>query len=289
MFRFFLFSVIFVGWSALFSATSLAQGSTTPIGGAEGTWCASVSGGPVCGFGSPNAVCGFSMERWYPGNEHIFQFARVSGKSITCVTDRGSLHGAVWVGHPAGAQNCSGGNKLSGGQCTPLPKQPSENCSAGGVPQTGDTNPIDLLSGIKMQTFQDFATADGRLTFSRSYASRSYGSLNDNRVGLLGRAWSIDDIPRMSLTSTSSLETVTLFMSEHQAVQIKCSTSGCSTLSTERFGGGKGRVYLDETDTRFSGDLRSPQQSIPVIDYGNKKYIFKSVCKRLLNPTIKPE
>ena len=134
-----------------------------------------------------------------------------------------------------------------------------------------------MISGIKIQNVQDYVTADGRFSFSRSYASRSYGRANDNRPSIIGQHWAIDNLPRLEYNHT--FRAATLFLNDHQALSISCYSGECTAGKLQfSFIAGVGRAQVDYTDARFDHNINftQPQNTIPFIDQDNIKYIFKS-------------
>ena len=256
-----------------------------PVDGPEGTWCAltSTTEPDQCGFPGEQAACEQSMINTYPLDTDILQNVRLSdsGGLAICDTDAATVRsrGRFWTGNPIADRRCLDGLSESGGQCTPLPVQPTNSTPTCNITENGGfgvnwSNPVDLLSGTKVEKVTDFITADGRLKFSRAYASKSYGTLNNGTIGILGRGWSVDALPRLTFRSTA---TYTLFLPGHQAVSVFCPSGGCQVQSTAVVGGGRvPRVQFDDTDTEFSGQLSDQQDTIPFVDEGGMKYIFKS-------------
>ncbi len=283
-FRIVIVTILSVFWSLL--NTSIANAQQTPIPPSlnpNETWCTTftsteqISGSRLCGFSDPHALCEFAMQNVYPKDTDILRDVVVSesGQSVLCKTDPATIRsrGRLWFGNLSGNRGCEGGRRENGGQCSPLGGAITNSCPNGG-PQILRGNPIDLLSGIKIQTVQDYSTADGRFTFNRSYASRSYGRLNDSRSGILGRGWSIGNLPRLS---TRSRGQANLFLPSHQALSVICSSLGCNTrVASGALVAGAPRAQLDDSDSRFIPDITQAQNTIPFIDSGNVKYIFKS-------------
>jgi len=275
MARFISFIFVLLLWISAMPAH--AQGAP------EKTWCAVLlGGGGGCGFSSPGAVCSAVMQSFYPQDTDILRNVNVSdsdsGTSVVCETDARTIRerGRLWLGNSGGFQRCEEGI-LSGGQCSRLAQGVANSCVNGGSPASSG-NPIDLLSGIKVQSVQDFVTADGRFSFDRSYASRSYGTLNNNAYGILGRGWSVENLPRMTARTGGA----SLFLPNHQALSVACTTSNCLTRPASVVVAGAPRAQLDVDDPRFTfgtpvqDTFRQPQSFIPFVDQGGVKYIFKS-------------
>ena len=267
-------------WTVLNASAAHAQDAPIePSLNPNNTWCTSFSpdNSLVCGFSDPNAMCDYAMQNFYPRDTDILRNVTVatSGKTAFCETDADTIRmrGRLWKGSPSGGKNCERGLSLNGDQCVRIQQGISNSCVVGGTSHMKG-NPIDLISGIKVQSFTDYSTADGRFTFTRSYASRSYGDLNNSQTGVLGRGWSVENLPRMAHVSIGR---TTVFLPGHQAISVRCGSSGCitsATRSTPKVGAP--RAQLDESDPRFISDLTQAQNTIPFIDSGNIKYIFKS-------------
>jgi len=253
-----------------------ASAQNEQLSPAEKSWCSlGYRGIPsTCSFPSAQEACEVSVENFYPNRPGALVDVKISSNaaSASCTVTRTSAQG-LFIGTPTVRRGCVDGTSLSGGQCTPRAEPISNSCSVGGAGVTSG-NPIDLFSGIKVQKVTDFVTADNRLKFSRTYASRSYGILNNQTTGLLGRAWSIDMLPRIDFVGSS---TPRLFLPGHQAVRINCAGANCIVLNDAVSGGGDvPRVQFDFADAAFSGQLKDVQNTIPFIDEGGVRYIFKS-------------
>jgi len=204
-----------------------------------------------------------------------------SGTTASCEIDRDYISentGGVSVGSTIAALECEIGT-LRGGQCVSSTNDQSSPCAAGGVNVTANTNPIDLISGIKVQNFSDFSTADGRFKFSRSYASRGSGNisgvLGDNE---LGRGWSLDQIP--SLYLDKFLSRGTFYLPGHQAETLICNThssgnTSCFQDTVYRTGAGAERLRMDANSSVYDGGLFRSQDNVSVVDTGGIRYIFE--------------
>jgi len=71
---------------------------------------------------------------------------------------------------------------------------------------------------------------------------------------------------------------VTVFLPGHKAHEITCNGSRCESdeIGVGSDGGGAPQSHIDVSDSRFTGDIRQPQDTIPIVDEGKMKYIFKS-------------
>lgn len=257
------------------------QAVSEPLNEPYGTWCTAVGNAvsqpDVCGISSPEAACVAAVSILYPNDPDSLLPVINEGSRTGCDTNASLIRsrGRLWLGDPGIRQDCDI-NTLSGNQCTPIPRQPPEECAANGINHSAG-NPIDIYTGIKREKVEDFSTADGRMLFSRTYASRSFGLYNSNGYNELGRAWSIDQIPKLNTSTMSG--PVTLYLPGLRTVAIECPTStasDCRTLRGGITGGGPSAGYLDHDDPRFNANLHSPQSTIPIVFEGGVKYIFRS-------------
>lgn len=157
------------------------QAVSEPIGGPYGTWCTAIGPGvgqqDICGISSPEAACAVAVKIAYPQDLDALLPVINEGSRTQCDTNASLIRsrGRLWIGDPGIRQDCAT-DTLSGNQCTPIPKQPPENCSPGGINHRSG-NPIDaevriFSEDLQLASCEIWLTEDGFASFSLGCMSR---------------------------------------------------------------------------------------------------------------------
>jgi len=196
-----IFGFVIFMW--LQASTAVAQ---TPEGQGSvdgGNWCGLVEGADPafqCIFGDYGSACRSSMTYHYHevAERASMPPIQTSPTHAVCVVDPDIRDYAFFIGTPSVDFKCPDGKTFTGGVCSTNAFQMCEDCMSGGQRFTSG-NPIDIVTGIKFQSFNDFSTADGRFKLTRHYSSRPYGNATQqSNHGHLGRGWSFNQFPRMT-------------------------------------------------------------------------------------------
>lgn len=257
-----------------------AQGVTLPENfDPNPQWCAAGNEGQNFCSDSAEATCRASTESYYAGARmaaYIPAQINQSGTAALCGVDREyviDVINQIHVGNPSAGLSCEAGSILQGGQCVATDAPKASPCEVGTVsPSAG--NPIDLISGIKYQSFVDFSTADGRMNISRSYASRRSGTRSTFAASSeLGQGWSFDQIPYLTLNR--SFSSGTFHLPGQQSEEFICFATCFEVGGAIRSGGGARRVTLDPQSSLNDGGYFREQENVSVTDSGGVRYIFK--------------
>ena len=200
----------------VFSGVSAAaqSGPTTPLGDGDEGWCTynfdenGIS--TQCGFGAPGAACNHQITTHYPQGSLIYTGTlRRSDANYACLTQRNSefTGSELFIGVTGVTKQCHSGAELIGGVCTEIPLTYCDTVCAGKQIASEAGNPIDIVTGAKVQSFTDFSSADDRFVIKRYYNSLPFGE-NGHVYGLtstganLGDKWMLSTAPVMVLGST---------------------------------------------------------------------------------------
>lgn len=217
-------------WSAILAVVlalpmgAFAQGGQTliPTSLPIGQWCAPAPDAPngkVCA-GSAEAACRAGNSYFHPqdADAHIRAVVNSNGLTANCQgnADLVRSRGRLWLGEGSASISCPTGYVASGSECVPKPVEPSDSCGTGGITERHGTNPIDMIYGVKIQSLEDFKTADGRLMFNRHYASRSATFSLPTGIGERVRGWSFGDIPRIELLTRNNQNQAEVYFPNHK-------------------------------------------------------------------------
>ena len=242
-------------------------------------WCATGAGGEAFCGNSAEAACRPATESYYAGPRMAaYRGAQVQpgGRTAPCVVDRThllSLNAGNHEGQSTAGIECVAG-RLQGGQCVLDDRSSCSHCEAGGVKYTGGSNPIDLISGIKQESVQDFVTADGRFMLNRSYASRTSGFSGTSAISSeIGRGWQLDLIPQLYLNQLFARGT--FYLPGNQAESIVCLSGNCFENGNSFTGGGRPRLMIDPESSIHGRGFFQEQDNVSVIDKGGVRYTFR--------------
>jgi RHS repeat-associated protein len=249
---------------------SPAIAQSTPadeLGDGDEGWCTTVvDDGPslVCGFGSPGAACAHQISTHYPLGLVVSQgSSRTSEKTARCLSKRTApfIPGELYIGVTGVTHKCASGTKRIGGVCTETDlTYCDEDCDQKQISKVAG-NPIDIITGAKVQSVTDFASADGRFVIERKYNSLPFGedgadygriSTSDN----LGGNWVLSNVPVLILDNTFESNGAVTFLAPEGFGRIyRAGHTNPQTYDNKRqYAGGGGLAY----EVAFDDDLLYP-------------------------------
>lgn len=165
-------------FNLLVSLPASAQGNYWEATG-DGGFYSSATAACYASYRSFSANDGLEPNWFSPGYSNRGELT-----SMACKWERGEpgywgTTGHAYLRCPSGTYRSSDGNN-----CLGEPAEEVSECNVG--------NPINILSGAKIQQFTDFTVGRGRLYFKRTYSSHAT-SLNNE----LGRKWASNFHPRV--------------------------------------------------------------------------------------------
>jgi len=276
----FVRTILLAGALSTFTHASAQDGGQTPIPNpAVPQWCGVKKGGGSICASSPDQACYLGNASFHPQAPESFVRAEFKNSTnYSCIIDSSTVRGKgyLFLGSTSVSLKCGRGFVRSAGACVPKAAEVPGQCSTGEVDHSKG-NPIDPLSGIKIQDFSDFQTADGRLKFKRRYVSRSIGFNTNPRIGERVKGWSFADIPRIAFNTSGSLNRAFVYLGDHRTNYIDCDGSSCSTRRLTEAGLSAADIRIDLSDARFEKTFKTAQTTIPVVSRGDVKYIFKTI------------
>lgn len=241
--------------SVMLPASTFAQ-SVIDGDGVAG-WRVTLEPGQNYYFSSPEEAC---YAQW-----DYFHFSASSVYQGAVPTDGWDVFKCKWTGLPYPSLTqffCDTGyTKVAPERCVKevYPARPCNNCGDGvpyGTPNPVAGNPVEILTGLKMEKATDFSTFDGKLQVDRHYnaliydpTALPYGVLRYGGIG-----WTFDFGPtiRLGTFSSSTGKTVAIFMADGTRYYFTLNTTTGQFVATDFASRDKA------TRTRFALSLNGP-------------------------------
>lgn len=245
---------------------------------APGTQADGTTGNVSCGFGSPSAACSFQAKAFNPTGKVFFTGLKDRRATTAQCGYQFSMAPDPSIALPLGivSLRCESGFIRSGGVCTSSKMQVTDTCEAGASP-TKAGNPIDVITGHKIQKVVDFATADGRLKLERSYNSYANGFYARSGLELhIGEKWSIAQFPRAKANVLSGgISEITFFLPGGRAINAFYSfTKGFQLVDNARSGGGELEYSLSTSGNIRSGIVNGEEGTLSLSSVDGSKINF---------------